>query len=111
MLYLAFASAIRLAYSDDMDTPREIVIRGIRIFAGGQALACVVLCYAFTAENLQLAKMMCAFALFWGPWVLVCSWRMSKTAWEGAPSDDLNDVSWPSLPLFIAVVAFYNLVS
>ena len=89
------------------DTPRTIVRRAAMLYVGGQIMITVGLLHAWKTGDHRLARMIGYFIAFWGPWVLVVTYKQAITAWRGLSPNDLADVSIPTLWLATIGTALY----
>lgn len=87
--------------------PRTIVRRAAIAYVVGQSLMAACLIYAFKFDDIRFARMLCLFMAWWGPWLMVVTWKQSVTAWKGIPPDDLNDVSIPSVIMMMICGAIF----
>ena len=92
-----------------IQTPRAIVRRSAMIYAGGQLLFTVGMLIAWNSGDIKLARMLGYLTAFWGPWLLIVTYKQAVTAWRELPPDEVRDISVPTLWMVVAGAILYVL--
>jgi hypothetical protein len=78
------------------------IIRNAAIcYVAVQCLVSFALLYGLLHHDPRMIKTFAWWSALWGPLCLITTALRARTAWRGLPEDDLNDVSYPSLYVFM----------